>query len=252
MTEVLLLGSGGWIPTSTRATCAALVRDGEHAVLLDAGTGVAHLVEDSRLLQGVRRMDIVLTHFHLDHVVGLSYLPALPLPERPRLHGPGDLLFDTPTEQILALLMNPPLFAADLDAILAGVYEIADKALTLGPFELRFRVQARHNGATLAMRVDDELTYCTDTAYDEGNAEFARGSRFLAHEAWYTEDAPREIETHSSARQAARTARAAGVQELTLIHVRPGADERQLVEEARSVFETSVVGSDLMRLRDVR
>ena len=35
-----LLGSGGWIPTATRETTCVLVRDGEHALILDAGTGL--------------------------------------------------------------------------------------------------------------------------------------------------------------------------------------------------------------------
>ena len=86
MTEVRLLGSGGWIPTSRRATCSALVRDDDHALAIDAGTGIGHLVEDPGLLEGIRRMDIVLTHFHLDHVVGLAYLPALSLPQAPTVH----------------------------------------------------------------------------------------------------------------------------------------------------------------------
>jgi ribonuclease BN (tRNA processing enzyme) len=248
MTEVVLLGSGGWIPTSSRATCSALARDGEHALAIDAGTGIARLIEEPGLLRGIRRMDIVLTHFHLDHVVGLSYLPALTLAERPRLHGPGAFLFDTPTEEILARLVDPPLFAADLDAILADVDEIAGQDLTIGPFELRIRVQERHNGPTLALRLDDELTYCTDTAFDEGNGHFARGSRVLAHEAWYTEDAPREVDTHSSARQAAQVAGEAGVDRLALIHIRPGSDEGLLAEEARSVFAATVVGRDLLTL----
>ena len=33
-----------------------------------------------------------------------------------------------------------------------------------------------------------------------------------------------------------------------MIHIHPGVDEHRLVEEARSVFEASVVGTDLLRL----
>lgn len=248
MTQVLLLGSGGWIPTSRRATCSALVRHDDHALAIDAGSGVSHLVEDPGLLTGVRRLDIVLTHFHLDHVVGLSYLPALALPEPPRLYGPGAWIYGTPTGQILARLIAPPLFAIELAGMVAEIGEVSQDGLALGPFELRVRVQERHSDPTLALRVGDQLTYCTDTAYDEGNAEFARGSRVLAHEAWYTEDDPREASTHSSAGEAARTARDAGVSELALIHIRPGADETELADEARAVFERSTIGSDLLSL----
>jgi ribonuclease BN (tRNA processing enzyme) len=246
--EVVLLGSGGWIPTSRRATCSALIRAGEHALVIDAGTGLARMVEDPGLLDGVREIDIVLTHFHLDHVVGLAYLPALPLPQPPRIQGPGKWLYGAPTAEILARVISPPLFAVGLETMAAGVGEVPPDGLSLGPLRLRARVQRHHNHPTLALRVDDELTYCTDTSYDHANVQFARGSRILAHEAWYTEDAPRDQATHSSAREAAITARDAGVEALALIHIRPGADEDRLAEEARSAFKRAVVGSDLLRL----
>jgi ribonuclease BN (tRNA processing enzyme) len=245
--ESLLLGSGGWIPTSKRATCSALVRDGDRAVAIDAGTGISRLVEDPGLLEGVRRMDVILTHFHLDHVVGLAYLPALPLPEAPRVHGPGAWLYGDATGEILARLISPPLFVG-LEAITSGVEEIPEGGLALGSLELRARAQERHTEPTLALRVGDDLAYCTDTAYDNRNVELARGARVLAHEAWYTEDDPREEAIHSSAAGAARIARAAGVEKLALIHIRPSADEERLAAEAQSVFERSEVGADLLRL----
>ena len=216
-----LLGSGGWIPTPSRATCSALLREGDHALVIDAGTGISHLVTTPDLLEGVRTIDIVLTHFHLDHVVGLAYLPALSLSEPPRVHGPGAWLYSTPTAEILARLIAPPLFV-DLAAITSRVGEIGADGLALGPFEVRTRVQRRHTDPTLAFRIGDELTYCTDTAYDEDNAKFAAGSRVLAHEAWWTQDAPREEASHSAAGQAARIALDAGVERLAMIHVRPG------------------------------
>lgn len=244
----LLLGSGGWIPTPERATCSALLREGDQALVIDAGTGISHLVAEPSLLEGVRTMDIVLTHFHLDHVVGLAYLPALALPHPPRVHGPGAWLYAQPTIEILARLIDPPLFAG-LAAVTSGVGEIdAGGGLSIGRFEIRARVQKLHTDPTLALRVGDELTYCTDTAYDEGNVEFATGSRVLAHEAWWTHDAPRDEAIHCSAEGAARIGRDSGVDRLAMIHVRPAADEHRLLAEARSVFEPSAVGTDLMRL----
>ena len=67
-----ILGAGGWIPTGTHATCSALLREGPDAVLIDAGTGIERIVSDRALLEGVERLELVLTHFHLDHVVGLA------------------------------------------------------------------------------------------------------------------------------------------------------------------------------------
>ncbi len=85
------LGSGGWIPTPSRATCSALLREGDHALVIDAGTGISHLVTTPDLLEGVSTIDIVLTHFHLDHIVGLAYLPALSLVRAAARPRPGRL-----------------------------------------------------------------------------------------------------------------------------------------------------------------
>ena len=44
-----ILGGGGWFPAHGRHTASALVRDGAHAILIDAGTGISRLVESPEL-----------------------------------------------------------------------------------------------------------------------------------------------------------------------------------------------------------
>jgi ribonuclease BN (tRNA processing enzyme) len=241
--DVLLLGSGGWIPTSRRETCCAYLRDGGHVLLIDAGTGVQRLVERPQLLAGVDRLDIVLTHFHLDHVTGLTYLPALPL--LPAIWGPGERAAGTATKAILDRLIGPPLFAASIGEIAASVSEIPSEPFEIGPFAISTRVQRRHTDPTLAVRVGETLTYCTDTAVDPGNAEFAAGSRLFLHEAWYAEAATSD-ETHSAAGEAGRLAREAGVSRLVLIHVNPLLrSDAELAGAARAEFPDVSVGQDL-------
>ena len=112
---VRILGAGGWIPTGTHATCSALLRDGDAAVLIDAGSGVERLVADPSLLDGVERLELVLTHFHLDHVVGLAYLPGLRgaggIP--PRIWGPAQALFGSSSDEALRRIYSPPFYDAD-------------------------------------------------------------------------------------------------------------------------------------------
>jgi ribonuclease BN (tRNA processing enzyme) len=240
----LLLGSGGWIPTSRRETCSALVRRDRRALLIDAGTGVSRLVEEPALLDGVEQLDVVLTHFHLDHVVGLAYLPALSLPEPPRLHGPGRWLYDAPTADILARLLGPPLFGLGVAQLTSSVAEIDPGGASLGPFDLAVRAQRRHSAPTVAYRLGDELTYCTDTAHDPDNASFAGGCSLFLHEAWCTEAEARDLAIHASGRQAAELAAGAEVRDLTLIHIRPGQDEASLAADAVEVFPAAAVGAD--------
>jgi len=243
----ILLGSGGWMPTSERETCALYLRRGDHVLLIDAGTGLHRLVEHPELLRGADRVDIVLTHFHLDHVIGLSYLPGLDLAAKPFVWGPGNALYGTATRHVLAGLVGPPLFTAEIGDLATDVADIGGDTLRLPSFEVRTRRQERHPHPTLALRVDDVLSHCTDTAYDPGNVEFATGSALLLHEAWYSDD--RDDPSHTSAGQAAAIARAAGVGKLVLIHVNPlAAATEDLLRAAREVFPNTEVGQDLASL----
>jgi ribonuclease BN (tRNA processing enzyme) len=241
----VLLGSGGWIPTTKRETCCALLREGSHALLIDAGTGVQRLVEQPDLLRGVEEVDVVLTHFHLDHIVGLSYLPALSLPEAPTIWGPGQLLAGGSTRSLLGRLLGPPLFSASLDEITSAVREIRMDEFDIDSFPIATRVQPLHAEPTLALRIGDSLTYCTDTAPDPGNVGFAAGSRVLLHDAWYAQ-ASSDDGNHSAGGDAGRIAREAGVERLVLIHINPlqEADEA-LAASAAEEFPGAEVGVDL-------
>jgi ribonuclease BN (tRNA processing enzyme) len=245
--EACILGSGGWIPTPTRETCCALVRLGRRALLIDAGTGVRRLLQETELLEGVDELDIVLTHFHLDHVVGLTYIPALGLPRPPVVWAPGELAYETPSASVLGTIIGTPFFGAELDDVAADVKELAPE-IEIGPVRLRVRLQPRHSHPTVALRVADELTYCTDTAYDPANSSFAAGSRVLLHEAWHAADTTTDT-GHTAAGDAGRLASEAGVGSLVLIHVDPLLrSDDELERLARERFAAARVGSDLLQV----
>jgi ribonuclease BN (tRNA processing enzyme) len=245
---MLLLGSGGWIPTTRRETCSAYLRNGNSVLLIDAGTGLQRLVERPDLLEGAGDVHIVLTHFHLDHVVGLSYLPALPLDRPPVLWGPGRQLYGTSTAAILGPLLARPLFASPLAQLVSETREVPDGEFEAGGFRVESRAQERHADPTLALRIEDVLAYCTDTAMDGGNAGFARGTRVLLHEAWFAEDTSTD-EGHTAAGDAGKVATEAGVESLVLIHVNPLVrDEDELRRCAQRRFPDAQVGVDLLEL----
>jgi len=242
--KLTLLGSGGWIPSPRRETCSALLRADGATVLFDAGTGVSRLLEHPDLLAGVEQLEIVLTHFHLDHVVGLGYLPAL-TPAK-RVWAPGRWLYDCDSTEILERLLDPPLFPVPLVDLVESVEEIGEGGLDLGGVGMEVRAQQRHSDPTMALRVGEALAYCTDTAYDEANARFAAGVELLVHEAWHA-SASTEDETHTAAGEAGRLADEAGAAELVMVHIDPReTDDEALATPAREVFTRTAVGEDLL------
>jgi ribonuclease BN (tRNA processing enzyme) len=240
-----LLGSGGWLPTDGRETSCLYVREGGRVLLVDAGSGLRRLITDPGLLDGVERLDVVLTHFHLDHVVGLCALPALKLPVE--LWAAGRALLGTAARELLHRLLDPPFLLrdpADLDEFLADVHELEPGPVEIGPFRVETRVQARHPQPTLGVKLGGSVVFCTDTAFDEGTIEFARGARVLVHEGFHAAETCDE-DGHTAAGDAGRLAAAAGVERLILVHLHPTlADEERLLGFARPHFPAVEVGRD--------
>ena len=240
-----ILGGGGWFPAYGRQTACALLREGENAIVIDAGSGVGRFIERPELLSGVTRIDILLTHFHLDHIAGLAYLPAIGLCEQTTIWGPGQLLYGTRTHDLLDLVSREPFHPVPLERQDIEVRDIGPGEIELAGVRITHRRQDRHSAPTLGLRFNDTLTWITDTAYDPESAAFAEGSEFLAHEAWYLDSAPRNPNIHSSAAQAAAVAEKAQVERLALIHLPPfEASLEPLLEEAQATVPGAVAATD--------
>ncbi|MBW8771775.1 MAG: ribonuclease Z [Gemmatimonadetes bacterium] len=96
------------------------------------------------------------------------------------------------------------------------------------------------------------LVYSGDTRPSPAMIEAAKGADLLVHEATFGDDeAARARETgHSTARQAAEVARAAGARRLALTHLsaRYSREAPELLEEAKSVFSETVIARDGMKI----
>lgn len=187
--RLIPLGTNGFYPSHGRQTMSFLVLANGGALLLDAGSGVCRLGEEriAALLEPVDRLEIVLSHYHLDHVIGLSYLPGVWRGRPARIWAPAPPLVDGSAEGLRRLLA-PPLFPvplADFPLPVEVVFYDAGGFSVCG-LEIGARRQ-RHPGGSVGLRLGDALAYITDTEIDEATVDFACGTRVLLHEVWLTE-----------------------------------------------------------------
>ncbi len=243
--KIILLGTTGYHPNDRRHTpCMVLPTCG---VMLDAGTA---MYRAGRYLQ-TPEVDIFLTHAHLDHVVGLTYLFDVvrdcPL-DRIRVHALA--------EHLAALdehLFSPALFPKKPpyeSCPLGGEVALADGG-RLTHFPLA------HQGRVLGFRLDwpdRSMAYVTDTTA-EPEADYVRriaGVDLLLHECYYGDEGAAWAQQtgHSSTSQVARVAEKAGVGRLVLIHINPRSVENDPIglETARAIFPDTEIGEDLMEL----
>ncbi len=241
--EARILGSGGWMPTDVRETTCIYFREDDDVLVVDAGTGFRRLVTEPELLDGVRRLSVVLTHFHVDHIMGLPFLGELEHVPQREIWGAGLSVEGIATEQLVRRLFDPPLTTAS--ELPADIHELAPPGAQIGRFSVDVKPQLRHQNTTLAIKVNGEVVVCTDTEYDESNAEFAHGARVLCHDSFFPDTGGKG---HTGAGEAAKLAVAASVQRLVLIHLNPLVGEEELLRVAREAFPATEVGRDGMML----
>jgi ribonuclease BN (tRNA processing enzyme) len=249
---VRLWGTRGSLPTPGAAyagyggntSCVAVTGDEPRTLtVLDAGTGIFAL--GNELPPDLERIDILLTHLHLDHILGLGFFSALTRPELDaHIWGPGSTLLSLQAR--LARYLSPPLFPVRLrDArCRLTLHDVAD-----GRFEIPGLVvtsdRVSHPGSTLGYRLDDgraSMTYLSDhepalgartfpeaPAWTSG-ADLAAGTGLLIHDAQYDDDEYREHVGwgHSAISHAFALAAATGVRHLVPFHHDPSHDDATL------------------------
>jgi ribonuclease Z len=236
MAKAVVLGSACAVSDEKHENTYLALAGRHGVVLIDcAGQPLVRLRHAGLDFESVS--DVVLTHFHPDHVSGLPTLILemwLSGRRRPlRLHGLRHC-----TERVATVMEAygwqdwPNLYPVTLQTVAeserVGVLETEDFRITASP--------VHHLVPTLGLRVEDKATGGT-LAYSADTQPCAEVVRLAQGVDWLIHEATGELPGHTSAAQAGQAARQAGAKRLALIHYAVGsADPAPLVPQAAETF----------------
>lgn len=257
--KVALWGTRGSLPTpgldtsgyGGNTSCVAVHGDDGTLLVLDAGTGIRGL---GMTVGPVSRIDILLTHLHMDHIQGLGFFAPLYRPGlEVNIWGPVSTKLSLRTR--LMRYLSPPLFPVRLSELPCSLtlHEVPGEDMRIG----EFRVEAAlicHPGPTVGYRITDArgrvVTYLPDHEPALGAAPFpslpcewtsggllASKADLLIHDSQYTAHEYRDRIGwgHSSFAHVIEFGNLTGTKHLVPFHHDPGhsdADLDRLMDEA--------------------
>jgi phosphoribosyl 1,2-cyclic phosphodiesterase len=250
---VRLWGTRGSLPSSGPETvgyggntASVEVRSANGTILaLDAGTGIRRL--GAAIDPSVERVDILLTHLHMDHIQGLGFFaPFFRRAGEVHVWGPASVTTDLRTR--LTRYLSPPLFPVrirDLDARVV-LHDAPEEPITIGGFKVVAK-HVIHPGPTVGYRISADgasIAYLPDHEPALGARRFPEGPRLtsgfdlaagvdlLIHDGQYSDDelASRIGWGHSSVREAVAFGELANARRLVLFHHDPSHSDAVLDE----------------------
>ena len=233
------LGVRGSIPTSGEgfkkyggATACCLVEAGDQAIYLDAGSGLLHSPDT-----GDKKVSMLITHTHMDHILGLPLSPLL------LSHKHIDLYAKTrdglDAKQQIERLMAPPLWPVGLDIYPSDVvFHDIDTRIQLGSVSVE-TMESNHPGGSTIFKLRHEgksLVYATDYEHNDEKqaelAEFAKDTDLLLYDAQYTDEEYERMKGfgHSTTAEGMKLFEKSGAKQILFVHHDPRHNDEKLTE----------------------
>jgi phosphoribosyl 1,2-cyclic phosphodiesterase len=238
--------------------CSTLETGSEEIFIIDAGTGLIRLgnLYCTMPRPEGRRIHILLTHFHLDHVLGLPFFKPLFAPKaRITFYTPWD---PQETQNTLQELMGGRYFPVDFmdtastknfKQLPEDISEVAGVRVSWCPLNhpqgsVAYRLE--HQGRSWVLATDTEHP---EDGEDERLTGFCQDADALVYDAMYTpEEYPEKVGWgHSTWIQGTRMAERAGIKSLFLSHLNPdhtGAKLDEMLSQARQAFPRTEIASE--------
>ena len=226
-----------------RATSCYMVRAGEETVFLDAGNGLL-----AAPVEFPHPPHILLSHLHLDHVIGLGMYPRLVRRDletfihvpAPRGEDPGN---------ILERVYSPPFWPVSLSSY-AGDVRILPLSFPFQIGELTVEgIPGCHPGCSYIIKLswrDKSIVYASDYEYEEHSfhrlTKMADGAGLVLLDGQYTAE---ELEQrrgfgHSSPELGLKLMEQCKIGRLWLVHHDPQRTDEQLIAREAEIARNNV------------
>lgn len=244
--KIIFLGTNGWYDTETGNTVCILLETKREFIILDAGNG---LYKIDQYIKTKKPIYLFLSHFHLDHIVGLHILNKFDFSQGIHIFG------QLGTKNILKTVINEP-FTIPLTKL---PYDVKVYELSEGQHNIPFSVKCKfllHSSQCFGYRFELQgrvITYCPDTGVCENVIELAKDADLLITECSFKSGQYNEKWPHLNPEDAAQIAKQASAKKLALLHFDANIyqslqERKQAQKKAREIFNNTFAALDNMQM----
>ena len=220
------------------ATSCYIFRKNDYAIVVDTGTG---LLESARVLEGCTKIDILFTHVHYDHILGLLNLAVFPKEAKLRMFGHFG---SWAGEGTIRNFLDSPYWPVPLpdmpmtDVILSREYRISEDVVATF-----YRTFHPDNGCVIKLMIGNQKVCVYSDLEDPSymDPDIARCSDVLLYDGMFDRRDP-EIHKgwgHSTWQDGVDYAQAENVRMLLITHHDPKAGDHELRARERLAKEIS-------------
>jgi ribonuclease BN (tRNA processing enzyme) len=239
--KIYFLGTMGWFDTKLGNTLCVLVDTGKEYIIFDAGTGFSKI---DNYIKDRRPIYLFLSHFHLDHIIGLHTLNKFSFPQGINVFGPEGI------KKMFSFVINTP-YSKPVNKLKSRikVSEISHKSKF--PFNIKYK-ELLHATVCYGYRLvagGSSIAFCTDTGPCKAISSLAGSADVLIAESSLLPGIVDRGWPHLNPEQAARAAKASRAKKLALVHFDAGdylkENDIKLAEKsARKIFRNTIAARD--------
>lgn len=229
--RLTVLGTRGSVPVEGEnfaryggATSCYKVQAGNEEIYLDAGSGIVNSLPAPN-----SRITILLTHMHLDHLIGLPFFIALTEKDRPIDIYAAERDGLAPKEALDRVIANP-FWPCKIEGYPAAVkFHLLPERFKIGDVSIDTLEGSHPKGSTIYRLTyrGKSIVHATDFEHNPtacaALTNFAKGCDLLLYDAQYTADEYERYRGygHSTPQEGIKVAAVAGVKKLLFVHHAP-------------------------------